>query len=84
MIQLLKVKSDMNRVRMIDGRYKGSMYLTPDGDLARLTASADFKSLVREILKRPHDDDTNDGEYFRWKNIKSREIWAIQHYLLHN
>jgi hypothetical protein len=34
MIQLLKVESDMNRVRMVDGRYKGSMYLTPDGDLA--------------------------------------------------
>jgi len=83
MIQLLKVESDMNRVRMKDDRFKGSMYLTPDSDLAKLTASADFKSLVKEILKRPHDEETNSGGYFQWNNIKSREIWAIQHYLLH-
>ena len=84
MIQLKKVDSDKNRVRIIDDRYDGSMYLTPDGDMAQLTASSDFKSLVRTILVRECDDNTNNGDYHRWKSVTSREIWAIQHYLLHN
>ena len=83
MIKLLKVKSDMNRVRMQDERFKGSMYLTPDGDFAKLTASSDFKALVREVLKRENDGETNNGDYFLWENITSREVWAIQHHLLH-
>ena len=84
MIQLKKVNSDMNRVRMIDDRYSGSMYLTPDGDLAQLTASSDFKSLVRSVFGRDRDDTTNGGDYDRWKSVTSREIWAIQHHLLHH
>ena len=83
MIKLVRVNSDMNRVRMIDDRFRGSIYLTPDGDSSKITASSDFKSLIKTILSRPYDDELNEGVYHRWGNVTAKEIWAIQHHLLY-
>ena len=85
MFKVVPVSSDNSRVRMIDDRYLGSIYLTPEGhfDTVKLVVSGDFKSKVALILDKEHSEVTSNNNY-RWLNVTGKDIWRIQHYFLYN